>query len=82
MPSGGTAAFEGHAGFVPDTGTVPLTLIGDVAIEIDFATRHLTGEMTDFFGESGGAPGDCAGRVAIAAEIRPPCQTLPSVVAR
>lgn len=65
VPSSGTAAFEGYAGFVLDTGTAPLTLIGDVTIEVDFAARDLTGEMTDFFGDGGGRLGDYTGKVAI-----------------
>jgi len=65
VPNSGSAAFRGFAGLVLDTGPVPLTLIGDSAMEVDFGTRTLIGEMTDFVGNDGGALGDYAGRVAI-----------------
>lgn len=65
VPAAGTADFRGYAGFILDTGSVPLTLIGDTAMEVDFGARTLSGEMTRFFGNSGGQFGDYAGRVAI-----------------
>jgi hypothetical protein len=65
VPSSGTANFQGFAGFVLDTGAVPLTLIGDTAMSVDFGSRKLTGEMTNFFGDSGGALADYTGKVAI-----------------
>ncbi len=64
VPASGRATFTGHAGFVFATAPVPLALLGDARISIDFGSGELSGTANNFFGDGGGMVGDYAGSVA------------------